>query len=100
VKGRRRAAPAAPDPFAYGLFAWQAGWVFALRSAALWAEPAKAQAKLTEYALEKQKAFAAGALDAGAAVMTGATPAAVAAAALAPSRRRVRANARKLAKGG
>ena len=97
--GRRRAA-AAPGPLAYGLFAWQTGWVFAMRSAALWAEPAKAQAKLAEYALEKQKAFATGALDAGAAMMAGAAPAAVAAAALAPSRRRVRANARKLAKGG
>ena len=53
----RRRRPAAPDPFTYGLFAWQAGWVFALRSAALWAEPATAQAKLTEYVLEKQKAF-------------------------------------------
>ena len=99
MKRRRRAAPA-PDPFTYGLFALQAGWVFAMRSAALWAEPAKAQAKLAEYALEKQKAFTTGALDAGAAMMIGATPAAVTAAALAPSRRRVRANARKLVKGG
>ena len=90
---------AAPDPFTYGLFAWQAGWVFALRSAGLWAEPAKAQARLTEYALEKQKAFATGAVRAGAAAMAGAAPEAVMAAALAPSRRRVRANARKLAKG-
>ncbi len=94
---RRRRAAAAPDPFTYGLFAWQAGWVFALRSAALWAEPATAQAKLAEYVLEKQKAFATGAIDAGAQMLIGATPAA---AALAPSRRRVRANARKLAKGG
>ena len=100
MKRRRAAAPAAPDPFTYGLFAWQTGWVFALRRAALWAEPATAQAKLTEYALEKQKAFATGAIDAGAQMMIGATPAAVASAALAPSRRRVRANARKLAKGG
>ncbi len=97
---RRRRAAAAPDPFTYGLFAWQAGWVFALRSAALWAEPATAQAKLAEYVLEKQKAFATGAIDAGAQMLIGATPAAAAAAALAPSRRRVRANARKLAKGG
>ena len=49
MKGRRRAA-APPDPFTYGLFAWQAGWVFALRSAELWTEPAKAQARLAEYA--------------------------------------------------
>ena len=93
---RRRAV----DPFAYGLFAWQAGWVFALRSAALWTEPAKAQAKLAEYALEKQKAFTTGAIQAAGAVMTGATPVAVLEAALAPSHRRVRANARKLARGG
>lgn len=91
---RRRAA----DPFAYGLFAWQAGWVFALRSAELWTEPAKAQARLTEYALEKQKAFASGAVKAGAAAMIGAAPERVMAAALAPSRKRVQANARKLAK--
>jgi hypothetical protein len=93
---RRRGRGA--DPFSYGLFAWQTGWVFALRSAELWTEPAKAQARLTEYALEKQKAFAEGAVKAGFAVMDGAAPAIVAAAALAPSRKRVRANARKLAK--
>jgi len=91
---RRRGA----DPFTYGLFAWQAGWVFALRSAELWTEPAKAQARLAEYALEKQKAFAEGAVKAGAAAMVGSVPEVVLAAALAPSRKRVRANARKLAK--
>lgn len=93
---RRRAA----DPFTYGLFAWQAGWVFALRSATLWAEPARAQAQLAEYALEKQKAFATGAARAGAAALAGASPDAVLSAALAPARRRVRANARKLSGGG
>ena len=93
---RRRARAA--DPFTYGLFAWQAGWVFALRSAELWTEPAKAQSRLAEYALEKQKAFATGAVRAGAAAMVGAAPERVVAAALAPSRKRVRANARKLAK--
>ena len=96
MKRRRRAA----DPFTYGLFAWQTGWVFALRSAELWTEPAKAQSRLAEYALEKQKAFATGAVRAGAAAMVGSAPELVMAAALAPSRRRVRANARKLAKGG
>ena len=54
----------------------------------------------TEYALEKQKAFATGAIKAGAAAMVGSRPEVVVAAALAPSRKRVRANARKLAKGG
>jgi hypothetical protein len=86
------------DSFTYGLFAWQAGWVFALRSAELWTEPAKAQARLTDYALEKQKAFATGAIKAGAAAMAGAAPEAVMAAALLPSRQRVRANARKLSR--
>ncbi len=93
---KRRATAA--DPFTLGLFAWQAGWVFALRSAELWTEPARAQARLTEYALEKHKAFSEGAVKAGFAAMDGAAPAAVAAAALAPSRKRVRANARMLAK--
>ena len=97
---KRRRAAAAADPFAYGLFAWQAGWVFALRGAELWTEPAKAQARLTGSALEKQQAFATGAIKAGAADVAGAAPDAVMAAALAPSRRRVRANARKLSKGG
>jgi hypothetical protein len=95
---RRRKPPA--EPFGYALFAWQAGWVFALRSAELWTEPAKAQGRLARYALEKQKAFAIGAVRAGAAAMDGARPEAVIAAALAPSRQRVRANARKLAKRG
>jgi hypothetical protein len=95
VKRRRKPAAA----FEYGHFAWQTGWVFALRSAELWTEPAKAQSRLARYALEKQKAFAIGAVRAGAAAMGGAGPEAVIRAALAPSRQRVRANARKLAKG-
>ena len=95
---KRRRQPVATRS-TYGLFAWQTGWVFALRSAELWTEPAKAQARLARYALEKQKAFAIGAVRAGAAAMAGAAPEAVMAAALAPSRTRVRANARKLAKG-
>jgi hypothetical protein len=80
------------NPAAYALFAWQAGWVFTLRSAQLWTEPAKAAAALTEMAAEKQKAFAEGALAAGRAAMLGSGPERVAAAALGPARRRVRAN--------
>lgn len=95
MKRRRQPVEAAFD---YGHFAWQTGWVFALRSAELWTEPAKAHGRLARYALEKQKAFAIGAVRAGAAVMAGSRPEAVMAAALAPSRKRVRANARKLAK--
>lgn len=87
------------NPLALGLFAWQAGCVFTLRSVQLWTEPARAQARLTAYALEKQRAFTQGMTAAGRAHLAGADAAAVAAAALAPARRRVRANARKLAKG-
>jgi hypothetical protein len=84
------------DPAEYALFAWQAGWVFALRSAQLWAEPAQAAATLAEMAAEKQKAFAQGAIAAGLAAMQGARPDLVAAAALRPARRRVMANMRAL----
>lgn len=84
------------DPFTAAAFAWQVGMVFTLRSIELWAEPVRAQARLAEYALEKQRAFVAGAAKAGQAALAGAAPAAVMAAALAPARRRVRANARKL----
>jgi hypothetical protein len=86
------------NPFAAAAFAWQAGMVFALRSLELWVEPAKAQARLTAYAFEKQRAFAAGAARAGRAALSGADPAAVAAAALEPARRRVRANHRAIAR--
>jgi hypothetical protein len=84
---------------AFGLFAWQAGCVFTLRSAQLWAEPAKAQERLAAYALEKQRAFAQGMAAAGRASLAGADAPAVMAAALAPAQRRVRANARKLSRG-
>jgi hypothetical protein len=40
------------SPFAFGLFGWQACSVFTRRSLELWAEPATAQARLTEYARE------------------------------------------------
>ncbi|MGG5810708.1 hypothetical protein [Falsiroseomonas sp. CW058] len=87
------------NPAAYALFAWQAGWVFTLRSAQLWAEPATAAATLAEMAAEKQKAFAQGAVAAGLAAMQGARPDLVAAAALRPAQRRVAANMRALGKG-
>lgn len=83
-------------PFAAAAFAWQAGTVFAMRSLTLWAEPARAQALLAEYAFEKQRAFAAGGLAAGRAALAGADPAAVMAAALRPAQRRVRVNHRSL----
>ena len=84
------------NPFVAAMFAWQAGTVFTLRSLGLWAEPAKAQARLTTYLLEKQRAFAKGATEASLAALAGADPARVAAAALAPAHRRVRANHRSL----
>ena len=87
------------NPFTTAVLAWQTGFVFTLRSMQLWAEPAKAGAQLTEFALEKQRAFAAGAVAAGQAALTGADAPAVLAAALAPAHRRVRANARKLFRG-
>ena len=88
------------NPFTTALFAWQTGFVFTLRSMQLWAEPAKAQAQLTEFALEKQRAFTAGAVAAGRAAMAGADAPKVVAAALKPAQRRVRANARKLYRKG
>ncbi len=73
--------------------------VFTLRSAQLWARPAEAHATLTGYAIEKQRAFTAGALAAGQAALAGAAAPAVLAAAVAPAHRRVKANMRKLTGG-
>lgn len=84
------------NPFATAMLAWQAGTVFTLRSLSLWSEPARAQALLVEFAMEKQRAFAAGGFAAGRAVLTGADPAAVMAAALRPAHRRLRANHRAM----
>jgi hypothetical protein len=83
-----------PDQFA--LFAWQAGWVFGLRSLDLAVSPLEAPAAMAAHVLEKQKAFAEGAVRATIAMMEGARPDVVAAAALAPSRKRVAANIRAL----
>lgn len=87
------------NPFA--AYAWlaEASWVFAMHSAQLWANPAEANARLASLWTEKQRAFAEGALKASAATMRGAKPDSVAKAAMAPVRRRVRANAKKLRKG-
>lgn len=87
------------NPFA--AYAWlaEAGWVFAMHSAQLWADPAKASARLAALGIEKQIAFAEGAMNASIAAMCGATPDTVARVAMAPARRRVRANARKIQKG-
>ena len=85
-------------PAQYALFAWQAGWVFTLRSLQLCAEPVGAAAALTAMVAEKQKAFTDGAIAAGKAVLDGSRPDVVAAAALRPARRRVAANMRALGK--
>ena len=86
------------NPAAYALFAWQAGWVFTLRSMQLGTDPVGASAALAEMGAEKQKAFTDGAFAAGRAVLAGARPDLVAAAALRPARRRVSANMRALNK--
>ncbi len=88
------------DPARWGLLAWQAGWVFTLRSLDLMARPDVAGAELARMAAEKQKAFADGWMAAGAAAMRGETPAAVMAAAARPVHRRVSANLRTLRRRG
>ncbi|NKE44354.1 hypothetical protein HB662_06165 [Roseomonas frigidaquae] len=88
------------NPAAYALFAWQSGWVFALRSMQLTTDPVGASAALAEMVAEKQKAFTDGAFAAGRAVMQGARLDVVAEAALRPSRRRVSANMRALHRKG
>jgi len=88
------------DPAAFALLAWQSGWVFTLRTALLWTDPATAATALAEMAAEKHAAFTAGALAAGRAAMLGTRPDLVAAAALRPARRRVAANLRHLTRGG
>lgn len=88
------------DPTRWGMFAWQAGWVFTLRSLDLIARPDGASAELARMAIEKQKAFADGWLAAGAAAMRGESPAAVIEAAARPARRRVSANLRTLRRRG
>ena len=85
-------------PFAPYTWLAEAGWVFMMHSAQLWTDP-KASARLAALGAEKQKAFAQGAFEASAAALRGAGPEAIAKAAMAPARRRVRANARKLQKG-
>lgn len=87
------------NPFAAYIWLAEASWVCAMHSAQLWANPAQASARLAVLWSEKQQAFAEGATEAGLAAMRGARPDAVAKAAMAPARRRVRANARKLQKG-
>jgi hypothetical protein len=86
-------------PFAAAILAWQAGTVFTLRSMGIWSDPLRAQALLVEFAVEKQRAFAAGTVAAGRAALTGADPSAVMAAALRPAHRRLRANHRALMRG-
>jgi len=87
------------SPFA--AYAWlaEAGWVFMMHSARLLADPARANARLAALGVEKQKAFAEGAIKAGTVALRGAKPASIAKAAMAPARRRVRVNARKIWKG-
>jgi hypothetical protein len=84
------------DPAALALLAWRTSWVFALRSAQLWTEPAGAATALAHMAAKKRRAFAAGALAAGRAALLGTRPDLVAAAVFSPARRRVASNYRRL----
>jgi hypothetical protein len=86
-------------PFAAYAWLTEASWVFAMHSAQLWTNPAGASRRLAVLGAEKQKAFAEGAIKASVAAMRGAKPEAIAKAAMAPARRRVRANAKKIQKG-
>jgi hypothetical protein len=87
-----------PDPFAAHAWLLEAGWVFMMHSAQVLTDPARAATRLAALGAEKQRAFAEGAIQASAAMLRGARPDLVAQAAMAPSRRRVRANARKIPK--
>ena len=87
------------NPFAAYSWLTEAGFVFAAHSAQLWADPFGASARLNTLWAEKQKAFAEGAMKASMAAMGGASPEAVARAAMAPTRRAVRKNARQIGKG-
>ena len=84
------------NPAQWGIFAWQAGWVFTLRSMDLMAAPAEAGSELARMALEKQRAFTQGWMDAGRKALQGADARQIANAAMAPARRRVAANVRTL----
>lgn len=81
------------------MFAWQASWVFAMRSASLAGDPLNAGARLADMVSEKQRAFTAGMMGAAAAMAVGSRPDVIAAAAMRPAQRRVAVNAGRLANG-
>jgi hypothetical protein len=87
-----------PNPFAAHVWFLEAGWVFMMHSAQLMTDPARAASRLAALTAEKQRAFAEGAVQASAALLRGARPDLIAQAALAPARRRVRANSRRILK--
>lgn len=89
--------PGGMFPLSMGLFAWQSGMVFLTCGAKLFSDP-QAGTTLQGMITEKQKAFTDGAMAAGRAAMTGASPQRIAAAGMAPARKRVRANMAKLHK--
>ncbi|MCA0189086.1 MAG: hypothetical protein LCH90_24410 [Proteobacteria bacterium] len=82
------------SPFDAWRFLTEAQAVMLRRSLALLAEPHMAGPALARMALEKHAAFSAGAAAAGVALVRGALPDAVIAAALRPARKRVRRNMR------
>lgn len=87
------------NPFAAYFWLAEAGFVFAMHSAQLWMQPGKAAGRLAALGAEKQQAFAEGAMQAGMAALRGAPPQAMANAAMAPARRRVKANKARILKG-
>jgi hypothetical protein len=82
-------------PFDAWRFLAEAQSVMLRRSLALWAEPESAGPALARMVAEKQRAFVDGAIAAGFELARGAHPAAVAAAAIRPTRSRVRRNLRR-----
>ncbi|MBR0662133.1 hypothetical protein [Neoroseomonas oryzicola] len=87
--------------YSYPAYAWfaEAGWVFMMHSVRILADPARASARLAALGAEKRKAFAEGAIKASAAALRGAELQIIAKKAMAPARRRVRANAARIRKG-
>jgi len=84
------------DVAAFARFAWEAGEVFTRRSIGLVQNPAEAGFRLSDMVLEKQRAFAEGAMAAWDAALIGTRPDLVAEAALLPAQRQVAQNHRQL----
>ncbi|MDB5315029.1 MAG: hypothetical protein JWO24_873 [Rhodospirillales bacterium] len=84
------------DVTALARFAWEASAVFTRRSFDLAQNPVDAGFRLSDMALEKQRAFTEGAMAAWDAALIGTRPDLVAVAALLPAQRQVTENHRRL----